>query len=351
MDALDALDPTTTALLSIDFQRDIIAESKLAPEDAAARARFEAAIEAARGALRQARRHGVLVVHVRVAYSAGYPEASPHGGLAAYMKQEGVLLDGSPGAAIDARVAPEGDEPILTKHGISAFSDTGLLRMLRMGGISNVALAGLVTHYAVEGSAREAADLGFRTLVLTDACASGSPARHDMALTNLAPLCTLTDVAGFGAALAAAPAPRPRFHMAFAVRDLEATRAFYCELLGAKPGRSAERWIDFDFWGHQISAHLVAEDALAQAPTNPVDGDQVPARHFGVILPRAQWQELTERLREAGVSFLIEPHVRFAGKPGEQATAFVLDPSGNAIELKSFAHDGAVFEVHGSDHK
>ena len=135
---------------------------------------------------------------------------------------------------------------------------------------------------------------------------------------------------------------RPRFHLAFPVRDLDATRAFYCDMLGARVGRSASRWIDFDFWGHQVSAHLV-DDAAAAVPTNPVDGDEIPSRHFGVILPWDAWHETVERLRTRGARFLVEPRIRFAGMPGEQATAFVLDPSDNAIELKSFRDDSAVF--------
>lgn len=135
---------------------------------------------------------------------------------------------------------------------------------------------------------------------------------------------------------------RPRFHLAFPVADLAATRAFYVDLLGAGIGRSAERWIDFDFWGHQLSAHLVdaEEDAVA---TNAVDGEDVPARHFGVILPWEEWHTLRDRLTAAGVDFLIEPQVRFRGEPGEQATLFLTDPSGNALEFKSFPDDAAVF--------
>ena len=116
---------------------------------------------------------------------------------------------------------------------------------------------------------------------------------------------------------------RPRFHLAFPVRDIEATRAFYCDLLGAGVGRSAERWIDLDFWGHQVSAHLVDEDDAAVS-TNPVDGEDVPARHFGVILPWEQWHALRDRLIAARVEFLIEPQVRFQGEPGEQATLLSL---------------------------
>jgi extradiol dioxygenase family protein len=135
---------------------------------------------------------------------------------------------------------------------------------------------------------------------------------------------------------------RPRFHLAFPVADLPATRAFYVDLLGARVGRSAERWIDFDFWGHQLSAHLVDDDGTAVS-TNPVDGEDVPARHFGVILPWDEWHALRDRLAAASVTFLIEPQVRFRGEPGEQATLFLTDPSGNALEFKAFQDDAAVF--------
>ena len=134
---------------------------------------------------------------------------------------------------------------------------------------------------------------------------------------------------------------RPRFHLAFPVSDLDAARAFYTGLLGAREGRSADRWVDFDFFGHQISAHLV-EDLDATA-TNAVDGHAIPVRHFGAILPWAAWHALRDRLVAADVEFLVEPHVRFAGEPGEQATMFVADPSGNALEFKSFQDEATVF--------
>jgi uncharacterized protein len=133
----------------------------------------------------------------------------------------------------------------------------------------------------------------------------------------------------------------PRFHMAFPVRDLAATRAFYEGLLGATVGREAERWIDFDFWGHQISAHVV--DDIPASATNAVDGQAVPVRHFGVILEMPKWRDLAERLTAAGTAFLIDPQVRFEGQVGEQATMFFLDPSGNALEFKAFGDDGQVF--------
>ena len=137
---------------------------------------------------------------------------------------------------------------------------------------------------------------------------------------------------------------RPRFHLAFPIHDLTETRRFYTELLGAREARSAERWIDFDFWGHQISAHLVTPDPSAVA-TNDVDGDAVPTRHFGVILDMPSWRALAERLEQAGVTFLVPPKTRFVGEPGEQATLFLYDPSGNALEFKAFADDASVFQT------
>ncbi|MFZ5790234.1 MAG: VOC family protein [Pseudomonadota bacterium] len=134
----------------------------------------------------------------------------------------------------------------------------------------------------------------------------------------------------------------PPFHLAFPVADLDATRAFYEGLLGCRVGRTDPSWIDFDFFGHQISAHLKPEET-AQARTNAVDGDQVPVRHFGAILGWEDWHRLADRLKAAGATFLIEPHVRFKGEVGEQATFFILDPSGNALEFKSFRDMSRVF--------
>jgi extradiol dioxygenase family protein len=133
----------------------------------------------------------------------------------------------------------------------------------------------------------------------------------------------------------------PRFHLAFPVQDLEAARSFYCDVLGCTIGRESSRWIDFDFRGHQITAHLTAPGGETAA--NPVDGQRVPVPHFGLILERHEWDELAARLKDHGVRFLIEPRLRFRGRPGEQATMFVLDPSGNALEFKSFAAESAIF--------
>ncbi len=134
----------------------------------------------------------------------------------------------------------------------------------------------------------------------------------------------------------------PPFHLAFPVRDLEATRTFFVDLLGCGVGRESERWIDFDFFGHQITAHqLPAESAVVA--TNPVDGKSVPVPHFGAILEMEAWHALADKLKAAGVEFLIGPYVRFEGQPGEQATMFFRDPSGNCIELKAFQNAAQIF--------
>lgn len=134
---------------------------------------------------------------------------------------------------------------------------------------------------------------------------------------------------------------RPRFHLAFPVDDLQAARRFYTEVLGCGLGREADHWVDFDFFGHQVVAHLSGEDATAA--TSEVDGDEVSVRHFGAILEWDQWHRLAQRLEEAGVSFVIRPRIRFKGQAGEQATMFLLDPAGNALEFKSFRDDRMVF--------
>ena len=135
---------------------------------------------------------------------------------------------------------------------------------------------------------------------------------------------------------------RPRFHLAFPVHDLAAARRFYGEVLGCSEGRSSDEWVDFDFDGHQIVAHLVPDDP-GTAVTNSVDGKDVPVRHFGLLLGVERWHELVARLRAAECEFIIEPGVRFEGLPGEQHTCFLLDPSGNAVEFKAFADDAQVF--------
>ncbi|MGJ3647390.1 VOC family protein [Sphingomonas sp. GlSt437] len=132
------------------------------------------------------------------------------------------------------------------------------------------------------------------------------------------------------------------FHLAFPVHDLTAARAFYGGLLGCREGRSAADWVDFDLYGHQIVAHLDPA-ARPASHTNPVDGHDVPVPHFGVVLTLADWQALADRLAAAGVTFGIAPHIRFKGQPGEQATMFFTDPSGNALEFKAFADDTMIF--------
>jgi extradiol dioxygenase family protein len=134
------------------------------------------------------------------------------------------------------------------------------------------------------------------------------------------------------------------FHLAFTVHDLAAARTFYGSLLGCPEGRSAETWVDFDLYGHQIVAHLAPERIVSGAH-NPVDGHDVPVPHFGVVLEMGQWEALAERLSAAGTQFVVEPHVRFKGQPGEHATLFFLDPSGNALEFKAFGDDAALFAV------
>lgn len=126
------------------------------------------------------------------------------------------------------------------------------------------------------------------------------------------------------------------FHLAFPVHDLEAARRFWGGTMGCSEGRSSAEWIDFDFYGHQIVAHLVPGMKPADAGGNAVDGHQVPVPHFGVVLEMKDWQALADRLVAAGTQFAIEPHVRFRGQAGEQATMFFRDPSGNAIEMKAF---------------
>jgi hypothetical protein len=136
---------------------------------------------------------------------------------------------------------------------------------------------------------------------------------------------------------------RPRFHLAFPVTDLEAARHFYGQVLGFATGREASDWIDFDCFGHQIVAHQVAKEDHPAAVTNAVDGQQVPASHFGLILSWAEWEAMAARMRHHEIAFVIEPYLRFEGKRGEQGTFFVRDPSGNHLEFKAFRDDQMVF--------
>lgn len=132
------------------------------------------------------------------------------------------------------------------------------------------------------------------------------------------------------------------FHIAFPVADLGEARRFYGGLLGCPEGRSTDAWVDFDFFGHQVVAHLSPATAGAHVD-GVVDGHGVPVPHFGVVLTWEAWEALADRLRAAGVAFRLEPQIRFRGQPGEQATMFFLDPSGNALELKAFANIASLF--------
>ena len=135
------------------------------------------------------------------------------------------------------------------------------------------------------------------------------------------------------------PGHAPPFHLAIKVDDIAAARHFYSQVLGCSEGRSSDTWVDFNFFGHQLVCHLVPAGQTrncAGIQTSPVDGHAVPVPHFGVVLQMAQWHELVESLRDKGVSFVIEPGTRFSGLPGEQATLFLLDSSGNALEFKAF---------------
>lgn len=131
------------------------------------------------------------------------------------------------------------------------------------------------------------------------------------------------------------------FHLAIPVDDIKAARSFYGRLFGCPEGRSSEAWVDFDFFGHQLVVHLAAR--AHDAGHNPVDGEAVPVPHFGVVLEWSAWHALAERLREANTTFVIAPYLRFEGKPGEQATMFLRDPAGNALEFKSFRDPAQLF--------
>lgn len=133
------------------------------------------------------------------------------------------------------------------------------------------------------------------------------------------------------------------FHLAYPVKDLEDTRRFYGDLLGCEQGREAETWIDFNFFGHQLSFHLKPESFTGVTPTNKVDGKDVPVRHFGVILDWDEWHALADKLTAHRTDFIIKPYIRFKGETGEQATMFFLDPSGNALEFKSFKDKSQIF--------
>jgi len=133
------------------------------------------------------------------------------------------------------------------------------------------------------------------------------------------------------------------FHLALPIKDLEETRAFYRDIIGCEQGREAEHWIDFNFFGNQLSLHVKPEACETPAPSNAVDNKDVPVRHFGAVLNWGDWQALSKRLAQIGTEFIIEPYIRFKGETGEQATMFFLDPSGNALEFKSFKDPSQIF--------
>ena len=135
------------------------------------------------------------------------------------------------------------------------------------------------------------------------------------------------------------------FHLAYPIKDKEQTRRFYADLIGCEQGREAETWIDFNFFGHQVSFHVKPEAFTSSEPTNAVDGKNVPVRHFGAVLYWDDWHTLRDRLTAAGTNFVIDPYIRFKGEVGEQATMFFLDPSGNALEFKSFKDPTQVFAI------
>ena len=180
------MDVKSTALVLNDLQRAIILGSPLAPSEPEALARFSAAVERCAETLKAARGLGMPVVHVRVAFSSGHPEVNPSSPMMRFIRDKGLLLEGAPGTAFDPRVQPEPGEVVITKHGVSAFAGTALDQILRARQVDTVVLGGLVTHYAVDSTARDAHDRGYRVVVLKDACASATPARHDASLANLA---------------------------------------------------------------------------------------------------------------------------------------------------------------------
>ncbi len=183
---------------------------------------------------------------------------------------------------------------------------------------------------------------GMAVVAVPDADARGS-ARFGFTDVVLESLAHFDDdvLDALGAGTAIPTLSRPRFHLAFGVDDLDAARGFYGGVLGCQEGRSAATWIDFDLWGHQVVAHL--DPVRTEVTTNDVDGHQVPANHFGLLLPIAAWRDLVDRLTAASVPYVMEPTVRFEGEQGEQHTCFVSDPAGNALEFKAFADDREVF--------
>jgi nicotinamidase-related amidase len=186
MTAADRLEFRSTALVLNDLQLAIISGSPLAPSESEALARVSAAVDRCAEVLGNARRVGIPVVHVRVAFSSGHPEANPHSPMMRFIREKELLSHDAPGTGFDPRVQPGPGEIVVTKHGVSAFAGTPLDQMLRSRGVDTVVLGGLVTHYAIDSTARDAHDRGYRVIVLEDGCASATPARHDASLANLA---------------------------------------------------------------------------------------------------------------------------------------------------------------------
>jgi biuret amidohydrolase len=186
MTAADRLMAVSTALVLTDLQLAIISGSPLAPSESDALARVSAAVDRCAEVLAEARRLGIAVAHVRVAFSSGHVEANPHSPMMRFIREKGLLSDGAPSTAFDPRVTPQPGEIVVTKHGVSAFAGTPLDQILRGRGVNTVVLGGLVTHYAVDSTARDAHDRGYRVIVLQDGCASATPDRHDASLANLA---------------------------------------------------------------------------------------------------------------------------------------------------------------------
>lgn len=201
MDKLKNLEISSSALVLNHLQKAIISSSPLAPSDPEDLARMDAAVERCAEALAAARRANLLIVHMRIAFSPGYPEASRTSPMMQFMAKENVLLYDDPRTDFDPRVSPVQNEIVVTNHAVSAFAGTSVDQLLRVQGIDTVVLGGVVTHYAVEGTAREAHDRGYRVIVLEDGCSSGGIARHDASITSLAFLSEIVTTETFVATL------------------------------------------------------------------------------------------------------------------------------------------------------
>lgn len=186
MDKLENFEAQSSALILNHLQTAILSSSSLAPSEPEDLARMDAAVERCAEALAAARKANLLIVHVRIAFSTGYPEANRNSPMMRFMIKENVLLDGDPGTKFDPRVSPAQNEIVVTNHAVSAFAGTSINQLFRVQGIKAVILGGVVTHYAVEGTARDAHDRGYRVVILEDGCSSGGTVRHDASIANLA---------------------------------------------------------------------------------------------------------------------------------------------------------------------